>query len=167
MSPSEESQRAGFVSPLFNGLRVLRERWWIVLGVPAICVILALGHALTTDKQYEDGSKLLMRESSFGRARVGVPELNNSDPERQAATNLSLITSNAVARRVARSLRPVGDPDELADQVDVKAEPNSDLVDITASDTDPRRAAAIANAFAREFVGFRRETDQRTLVQGE
>ena len=38
---------------------------------------------------------------------VGVPELNNADPERQAATNLSLIISNAVSRRVARSLRPL------------------------------------------------------------
>lgn len=163
MNPSGQ----GAAAPLLSALRLIRERWWIVLLVPVITTVLALAFALTATKKYDATSKLLFRESSLGSALVGVPEITQSDPQRTSATNLDLVTSNAVARRVKAQLRSPDSPEDLLALVKVTTEPDSDLVDITASDPVPRRAADVANAFAFQFVTFRREADQRTIAQGE
>ena len=84
-----------------------------------------------------------------------------ADPEREAATNVLLAGSEAVATNVRRKLHltmPVGD---LQDKVQVESEQNANVLEITATDEDPQRAAAIANAFASEFVAFRARGDRR------
>ena len=154
-------------TPLWSALRVLRERWWIVVGVPVICVIVALGFALSGAKQYKATSKLLLQESNLAGALVGVSGVGQTDPTRLAATNLSLVTSNAVANRVKKQLNSPEPASSLLGQVSAAAEPDSDLVDVTAQAASPQEAAQLANAFAQQFVAFRRAADQQALQQGE
>ena len=45
----------------------------------------------------------------------------------------------------------------------VEAEQNANVLQITATDDDPRQAAAIANAFASEFVAFRARGDRDSI----
>lgn len=153
-------------SSLETALATLRRRWWALVLVPALLLGIALVYTLTATKQYEATSRLLLRESGVSAALVGVPDTQPDDPQREAATNLELIASNAVADRAARRLGE-RDAEGLLDAITVSASPDADLVDVTATDTDPRRAAAVANAFAAGFVAFRRETDRATIVDGE
>jgi succinoglycan biosynthesis transport protein ExoP len=154
-------------SPLWSALRVLRERWWVVVAVPLVTTAIAVGLASTATKSYEASSRLLIRESSLGGSLVGVPDQSTSDPQRLASTSLALVTSNAVGMRVKQALKLPDDPAALIGQTSVSAEPDSDLVSVTVSDTDPERAAKIANAFAQQFVAFRRDSDRETILQGE
>lgn len=154
-------------SPLWAALRVLRERWWVVVAVPLVTTAIAVGLAMTATKSYEASSRLLIRESSLGGALVGVPDTGGVDPQRLASTSLALVSSNAVAERVKRALRLPDEPSALQHQTTVAAEPDSDLLSVTVSDPDPVRAARIANAFAEQFVAFRRDSDRLTIQQGQ
>ncbi len=146
-------------SPLLNGLRVIRERWWII-ALSTVLVTFALAAlALSGTKQYEATSSLLIRSS--GLASLIDPSAGqNADPAREAATNLLLVGSTAVAERVRRQLGGTTTADDLLGKIDPTAEPDADLINITATDPDPAQAARIANAFADQFVAFRRDGDR-------
>jgi capsular exopolysaccharide synthesis family protein len=59
-----------------------------------------------------------------------------------------LITTTPVARAAADHLHPPANPGSLLGEVSSSADVNTGFLTITAQDHDPRRAAAIANAFA-------------------
>jgi capsular polysaccharide biosynthesis protein len=56
-----------------------------------------------------------------------------------------------VASRVARSVGWTGSLNKLLSKVTVSPQAGADFVVIQATDTNPRRAAAIANGFAQRY----------------
>src|SRR4029079_16246087 len=52
-------------------------------------------------------------------------------------------------------------------QVDVQSESNANVVNISVTDTDPRRAAAIATSWAEQFVAYSQRTARDKVRQGE
>jgi succinoglycan biosynthesis transport protein ExoP len=164
VSSGTEPESATDTSPLLNGVRVVRERWWIIALTTLVVTLALLALALSGTKQYEATSSLLIRSSDL-TSLIDPSAGQNADPAREAATNLLLVRSTAVADRVRRQL---GAPstDDLLGQIDPTAEPDADLINITATDPDPARAATIANAFADQFVAFRRDSDRRRATDG-
>ena len=57
--------------------------------------------------------------------------------------------------------------DDLLDSVTISDEENTDIVEITASESDPTLAAAVANSFADSYVTFRRKSDREKVKQAE
>jgi succinoglycan biosynthesis transport protein ExoP len=53
----------------------------------------------------------------------------------------------------------------MAEEVGATQEGDSNVLKITATDPDPRRAARTANAYAAAYVGFRRVTARRRILQ--
>lgn len=150
--------------PLENGWRLLRSRWWILALCIGICAPLFLARALTTEKTYEATASVLVRESSL--LTLIDPGSRGGDPVREAATNLLLAKSNDVAELV-RAQVPTGlDVPELLDRIDVVNQPDTDVLDVTASDPDPDQAARLANAFADQFVVFRRQSARDLAAEG-
>ena len=78
-----------------------------------------------------------------------------------------LAGSEAVASNVKRDLGLTTSVGDLQDKVNVEAEPNANVLKITASDGDPDQAAAIANAFAKEFIDFRAKGDRESIDGAE
>jgi polysaccharide biosynthesis transport protein len=158
------AQREG--SSLVSGLRVVRERWPIVLASVVVCVGIAMAFALTATKQYDASARLLFRSSNL-TSLIDPTTANSADPQRDQGTNLLLVSSSAVATRVKRALKLPDSPDDLLDQVEATSEPETDLINITATDPDPSRAAALANGFAEQFVAYRRDADRNRIAAGE
>jgi receptor protein-tyrosine kinase len=147
-------------------LRVLRRRWWVIV----LCVLLVAGSAtvfsLTQEKQYSATASLLFRDSTLGQDVLGTGGGGSAtDPDREAATNVKLVQSPAVAVLTARQLRGRVSPGEVSDAIDVKDEGQSNVVSITAHDPSPPFAARLANTYARQFIVFRRDADQTKILQ--
>ena len=155
-------------SALVGAWRVLRERWWVVGVTVLACIVASVALSLTSTKQYEGTSKVLLRKSPLNNAVFGNDIFPSSvDPQRDAATNVLLVKSSDVAQGVKRVLRLSDSPDALRDQITVEAEENADLVDVTARDGSATRAAQLANAFANQYIAFRQQTNREAITQGE
>jgi capsular exopolysaccharide synthesis family protein len=148
-------------------LGVLRRRWLVVVAAVAIC--LAAGFAiagLNSNDKYESSTRVLFGTSTPAEAILQVPRPDD-DPEREAATNVLLARSEAVAASVRRDLGLDTSVDDLLDKVEVEAEQNANVLRITATDEDPAQAAKIANAFGKEFVAFKARGDQESIEQAQ
>lgn len=144
-------------------LRTFRRR----AGVILVCLVAvpgaALGVSLLQEKEYSASASLLFRAAGLDQQLFGVPLFTPRDPTREAATNEGLVSLDVVAERTARRLGRSIRAQEVSDRVGIEAQGQSDLVAITATHRRPRFAARLANAFAREYIRFRREADRRTV----
>src|SRR5918997_2168064 len=150
----DETRASG--SGLRGALTTLRRRRWIIicclLFVPAAAVLASLAQ----EKQYSASASLLFRDPGLDRKLFESPVLAPStDPDRQAETNLRLVSLDIVAQRAAKRLGGGRDARQVADKVTVAPAGPSDVASVTATDPVPRNAARLANAFAREYVAFR------------
>jgi Mrp family chromosome partitioning ATPase len=129
---------------------LLRRRWRVM--VPFLALPLGvLAFSLSGEKRYSATATVLVHDEAA---------LASDDPEREAATNVALLSLEPIERRAQRRL---GGSEATADEVEAKQEGRSNLLHITATDPSPRRAARTADAFTREYVAFRRNAARREL----
>ena len=131
----------------------IRRRIWIVILCFAAATLAAAALTIRADKRYSAMSALLLRSS---------PAV---DPQRAVDTSLQLLSLPVVAERTANRLPGVsGGEVEAAVEADQQGE--SDIIQVTATDSSPEGAALIANTFAEEFLVFREEGDRERLRSG-
>jgi capsular exopolysaccharide synthesis family protein len=149
---------------LSDALKVLRRRAGLIL----VCFILVAGSALVLSliqtKQYSAEASLLFRDPGFDQRLFGVPVLQSSDPARDAATNARLVALDVVAERTAQDMDHGLTGATVSEKLQIDAQDQSDVATITATDPDPALAAELANAFARNYVEFRRAADRAKIA---
>jgi capsular exopolysaccharide synthesis family protein len=134
-------------------LDLVRRRFLAIL-IPALIVPgVALALTMQQDKQYESSTSLLFRDSG-----PGSTPLASSDPDREAATNLRLLQLDALDQKVNAHRRH-----PFPGNVDVITEAESNLATITATDTNPKRAARTANAYADKYIELRHKEVSRDI----
>jgi polysaccharide biosynthesis transport protein len=154
--PSEEG------SLLVALLRAARKRWKLVLLLVALVTAVALGLTLAQSKVYSASASLLFRDPALDDALFGPGVVQGPvDPTREAQTNLRLVSLDVVADRAGQRLGLTGDAVQA--KVEVSAEGESDVISITATDSDPEAAAELANTFAQEYIAFRRSADRAKI----
>ena len=145
-------------------LRMLRNRWKIVLACAIILPAAALAFSLSQQKQYSTSASLLFRDPQFDQKLFGSTVFAPTvDPAREAATNVRLVSLKVVADRTAKQLHVGLGGQEVLNHITVASEGQSDVVSITATDPSPPFAAKLANAFAQEYIGFRRDADRSKI----
>lgn len=145
-------------------LRVARRRWLVLGLVTCVVAVVALLISLAGTKKYDATAVLLLKEADPVEAILGSSS-DVSDPERESNTQIGLIKLDPVAEAVKKELKLATPTEDLLDQVSTEFQGNSDLVSVTVRDESPRLAADIANAFATEYVDFRRETARASLEE--
>jgi capsular exopolysaccharide synthesis family protein len=150
---------------LIDYARAIRRRWPLVLIVASLVVASALVVSFSSEKEYDASAELLFGGQKRVEDLIGSNQSFDSDPERELETGVALIKLDTVAEAVRRRLRLATDVPDLLEQVETETSNTSDIVKLTARDREPRRAAAIANAFAEEYVTFRRRAARQSLVQ--
>jgi capsular exopolysaccharide synthesis family protein len=113
--------------------------------------IAALAFSLGQDKRYSASASLLFSDTE---------NIASGLAEREAATNVALLSLDQIRRGVSRRLADKGPPSE---DVKVEDEGAANILRITATDPSPARAADTANAYAREYVDFRRDTARKEI----
>jgi succinoglycan biosynthesis transport protein ExoP len=138
-------------------LRLLRLRF-LAIAIPSLVIAsAALAFSLLQEKKYEASTWVLFRHAEYD-----APTALSQSPAHEVVTNLGLLQLEAVKERVeARLDSPVkGDVKVAADGE------NTHLATIIVTDSNPKRAARVANAYAEEYVDLRQENFQ-TEVERE
>ena len=147
-------------------LDVLRRRWIVLAGSIGACVVVAFVVAASSTDRYDSTSRVMFGTSRLSDAALQV-DRSAGDPEREAATNVLLARSEAVAENVRRRLKLREPVSDLLDQVSAEAEENANIIRLTVSDENPRRAAQLSNAFAQAFIAFRAQGDVESIQEAE
>lgn len=162
-------------------LSLIRRNRWLILGILALSIILALAATMLDTPRYTAVTTVQINDQSeqvLGDELESQAEVNKaSDVERFLNTQVDILKSRGLAERVARRLdlggndrfyvamerSPPGNDtsdaqrrDELlnllTDNMSAVLPRNSRIVEISFTSTDPALSARIANAFAEEFI---------------
>ncbi|MEJ7786755.1 MAG: polysaccharide biosynthesis tyrosine autokinase [Solirubrobacteraceae bacterium] len=153
--------------PTLRYLQVLRRRKLIF----AICLIVpvaaAVAYGLSKSPVYQGSAQVLLSRQNLANALTNTPDPSSqtNNFSQIVQTQASVARSPVVAQRVARAV-PTGltYKDVLANS-SVEANANADILNFKAANGNKKLASRLANAYAREFVAFRRELDT-TPLQG-
>ena len=147
------SDRSNF--DLRDSLAVLRRRKWTIIIV--VLVVLALGAVMSYRKSpvYEASASLLLKAASQNSV---LAEATSIDPKRRVQNEAELLRGSRTAGEVESRLG-------FGAGVSVAAGGDSDVIEITASASDPERAALIANTYAEAHRDLRQQ-DSLELLSG-
>ncbi|MDR7239992.1 YveK family protein [Neobacillus drentensis] len=114
---------------------VIKKRFWIILVLMIITT--GLGVYLSDSKDpplYESSSRIII----------------GANPENSKTLQV-IIKDTTILEKVVQQLNLSQSPEEIAGQITVTSVDSSQVVSISVTDTDPERAAKIANTTARVF----------------
>ena len=162
--PNRNASSADWLVPvdeqegLSRYVATLRERAWLILGIMVLTTLAALAYVATAEKSYEAEARVLISPAPADSIYQGLGLITaSSDPTRDVQTASGLVTTTEVAERVKKELGYAGPASDLIDAVTAEPVGGSQFVAVTASESDPDEAAALANAFAKEAVRDRTE----------
>jgi len=140
---------------------VLRRRWLIPVVLTLVGAAAAFAVSLQTPKAYESSASVLVGASE------SLPLIGTvSNPQSlSAATAADLIHTRTIAARVKDSLRTSRSTGDLLSRVVASPNSQSGIVAVTGRGASGPEAAAIANAFASEFVKTRAEAPYVRLTK--
>ncbi|HRA48596.1 MAG TPA: Wzz/FepE/Etk N-terminal domain-containing protein, partial [Thermomicrobiales bacterium] len=134
-------------------LRQLAQRawrwWWVILAIPAALAIVAYLYTARQSPLYLAEVSLEVKTTSTDNAYDAL-----LGSERQAKTYQRLVKNNDVLTAAAGRVDPPMDVETLEKIVSSRVEPDTSLLLIGVSDTDPIMAAKIANIVADEVVSL-------------
>jgi succinoglycan biosynthesis transport protein ExoP len=144
----------------------LRVRRWVIAAVVLVCTGAALGLSMTQKPRYEASSQVLISRTNLGNVLTGTPDptAQEFDFNRIIQTQANLARVPRVAQRTLQSI-VVTDrtPQDFLDSSQVTTDPNTDILTLTVQDGDRRLAVRLASAYAREFVGYKRDATVNRL----
>jgi polysaccharide biosynthesis transport protein len=163
-----DAPTAPTVSP-FELLSVLWRRRLVVIATIVVSVVIALALSLRMPKQYSASAQLLFRDPGFAQALFGnnLFSTGQQEPQRTTQTSIDVVTSLNVAAEAASLLKTKEPVSSLRESIVVNPNTNADIATITATRSNPREAAAVANAFADGYIIYRRQTDRSRVAQAE
>jgi capsular exopolysaccharide synthesis family protein len=135
---------------------VLRRKW-LVLAVAIVVVALAAAYSYTRPKVFSSTASVLSRP-----IRVQSTDEDPSDNQ-SMPTEAQLVRSTPVAQ-IAREI--VGRPQDLQDmlrRVTVTIPENTEILQISYTDSTPRRAQSGAQAFADGYLQFKAELARKGI----
>jgi succinoglycan biosynthesis transport protein ExoP len=138
-----------------NALGVLRSRWLLLVGVVAVCLVVAVVRHERAAKSYVATSIVAFQSATLPDAALQVTPVISSDPQRAADTEVLIAHSPQVAEGVRKELRTTESARELLKAVTVEAAANAEVLNIVATTGSPRYSANLANAFANQYIAFK------------
>jgi non-specific protein-tyrosine kinase len=92
--------------------------------------------------------------------------LDSTTADRRLAASRELVTTPAVLAEAARNV-PGETADSLAGKVSATVDPTASILDITVSDSDPRRAARSAEAVSHAFLAETERSERDAISQAQ
>ncbi len=130
-------------------LRILRRSLWILILCPLVAAAVAGGVSTRLSPVYEAHVALLVRPTQVLPVDAGVAAVTSDQISR---TYAQLMTERPLLDKVVRDLNVDTTPERLAKQVKVTPQPNTTILDVSASSTNPQLARDIANTLVNDFI---------------
>ncbi|GGJ91526.1 chromosome partitioning protein [Pilimelia anulata] len=129
-------------------LRILRKRWWLVLGAVTVALSLAAVVTVRTTPRYRTDLTFFVTTPNSG---VGEAYEGGLFSQARVKSYAALLSSDRLAAAVARKANTGLSPDAVRQRV--RAEPNPDtvLLDATVTDESRQRSTLLARHVATEF----------------
>jgi len=143
---------------LHDVLATIRRRSWLVFGVTLLVTMLAAAYSFTRTPSYSSTAEVLVRStltSPFDTASSGL----------SLQTETRVVTSTAVADIVRTLVGSSAGAEQLLDHVSVTVPAETEVLQITYSDTNPAAAQRGAEVFARAYLQFRSQQASDTVAQ--
>ena len=136
-----------------EALRILRERWLVVL----LCLLVAAAGAgiatSLTPRQYS--SDVTLYVSLQGQAKDSDEAYQASQLAKERVNSYApLLKDQRITQPVVDRLQLPMTAEQLASRITVTTTPDTVVLSAAVTDTSPEQASAIANALAEEFVGL-------------
>jgi capsular exopolysaccharide synthesis family protein len=131
-------------------VRLLRERWLLLLVFVLVTTGIALLVTNLTPKTYQATAQVLV--SSSATADASIQNQSNLYVSTQVPTYAKVIGSPDVIKYVQGDLHLGLSDKQIRDKLSAKAETSTAIIDVTATDGSAARAANLANSAARGFV---------------
>jgi len=146
-------------------IEVLRRWLWLIVLGTFLAALTAFVVSLFIPPTYEAEASVVVAKAKTevtfdpNIKTVSGEQLARASQATQRQTLSDLVSNPEVAKRVVTALGDVLSPEErdvrmLSAMVQAKTDRNSNLIRITVRSTDPKKAAAIANAWAKEYVDY-------------
>jgi capsular exopolysaccharide synthesis family protein len=145
-----------------SGLRdyvaVVRRRKWIVIAVLVAVPLAAVAVSLREEELYRSSAKVLIVRQNLAATLTGASDVVGAqDPDRLGTeATLARLVEVAAATLEAANVTD-RTPDQFLAMSSASPIPGSDVVELSVTDADRRRAVTLATAYAEQFVAYRRE----------
>lgn len=139
-------------------LAVLRRRKLIIILTTIAVVLVALAYSLLQTPVYRASAEVLLDERASDAILNPDQQTNSADRQSRVQTEIEVMRSRLVRDAVR---------DELGytPTVTIATKGETSVVSISATDTEPERAAREANAYATTFIDVRREANIADLTE--
>ena len=143
-------------------LRILWRRKWIVVSTVVVVTAAAyLVKETTTQQQYRASAVVQVKPQQVDQSLFDTTNSAAGPGTLEPVTRV--ITTTQFARLAAKRLKPPADPRALLEQITARPSNTSNTINIGADADNAKRAADIANAFARETVKSRGTSARETV----
>ena len=133
-----------------RALRLLRRRWYVILGVAVVAGALTFGLTSLRTEQYQATAAVRVVDQS---AATVINRQPAGQPLREVNTQLEVVRSDSIRRAADEK---IGATANQVTSVTVEPVADADLIQITATSPSPEVAAQAANAIADVYVEQRR-----------
>jgi capsular exopolysaccharide synthesis family protein len=130
--------------------RTLASHWKLFLGAFLACLIGAAAVTAFQTKSYQSSATVLI--SFSGETDLTQVFQGTQAAQERLSSYAAVAGGHAIAERAVKQLHLSISPDDVAGRTLVTFTPKSTLFTITVTDTDPKRAAALAEAMAEQFT---------------
>lgn len=130
-------------------LRVLRKRWRIVLATVIVLVAMASAYTALSTKTYASSLQFFVSTSDSSDASQLAQ--GSTFSQARVTSYTQLVTAPVVLQPVITQLKLPDTAAELGAKVTATVPPNTVLINVSISDTDPAQAQKIATAIGNQF----------------
>jgi succinoglycan biosynthesis transport protein ExoP len=137
-----------------------------VLLAAVVAGVATFAYSATRDDVFSAQSRVLLTSSDVSESLLNLSQPYR-DPAQQSATEMELARLPAVSAATSRTLGRRFTAQQVQDAVSAVSEGGSRIIRLTARDGTPDGAATVANAFAQEYVVFKRQADAQRFETAE
>ncbi len=141
-------------------LRIVLRRWWLVPLLAIVAALVAWVYTASQPTTYNTSATLSVTAEPLNQS-------NDIAAKNQLAPLKSKINGGEILSRAAAraELAPYNlDAGTIGGKLALAHSPDNNTIQIAATDSDPRRAAAIVNAVAAAFIAYNDEDNARLLA---
>lgn len=146
-SSTDSSELQHFVGPIWR-------RKWLLLSIVVIGTVGTYVQSVRQPKIYQSSTQFLVSSSPIEAIVRGD---STSISDQSSLDQTKLLVSRPVSERVIKRLGLAETPDALGSTVTAVPVSGSSYVSVTVVRNSGTQAAAIANAYVREYLGYRQD----------
>lgn len=151
---------------LHDYVAILRRRKWLIIALPVVAAAVALVFSANQSPVFSADASILVNRSTGVVTDITGVDPSTSDPDRYLATQANIARSPALAARVAKASKVSGlTGADVLDVSSVTPRSDADVLDFVVEGGDPVTAAAIVNAYTREFTRYKSELDTARIQE--